>query len=231
MSVGCIQPVPHDLPGAVELWRVDLDRYPCDPEVSMFSAEERGRAGRFQFEEDRRRFLAAHHALRHVLGLALDREPGALVFETAAHGKPRLRDARGLEFNLSHSEHECLIGISGGRPIGVDVEVVQPVLDADALAKRHFTPSEIEHWDRVPAAGRARVFLQGWTRKEACLKALGVGLLVQPIRIEAGFDDGARTVVAVSESSRVDIELISVNLAGAVVGAVALAAPTAQQGL
>ena len=231
MSVGCIEPVPHDLPGAVELWRVDLDQYPYDPEASMFSAEERGRAGRFQFGDDRRRFLAAHHALRHLLGLALDREPGTLVFETAAHGKPHLRDARGLEFNLSHSGHECLIGISDGRPIGVDVEVVQPVLDADALAKRHFTSSEFEQWGRVPAAGRARVFLRGWTRKEACLKALGVGLLVQPIRMETGFDDGVRTVVAVSGSSGVDIALVSVDLLGAVVGAVALAAAAAQEGL
>ena len=231
MSVGCIEPVPHDLPGAVELWRVDLDQYPYDPEALVFSAEEHRRASRFQFGDDRRRFLAAHHALRHVLGLALDREPGTLVFETAAHGKPRLRDARGLEFNLSHSLNECLIGISDGRPIGVDVEVVQPVLDAGALAKRHFTPSEFEHWDRVPAADRVRVFLQGWTRKEASLKALGVGLLVQPIGIETGFDDGVRTVVAVSGSSRVDIELVSIDLAGVAVGAVALATPATQRGL
>ena len=223
MAVGCLEPVPHDLPGAVELWRVDLDLYRYDPDAAIFSADERGRAGRFLFDDDRRRFLAAHHALRQVLARTLGREPGTLAFETDARGKPRLLQARGLEFNLSHSAHECLIGISGSRPIGVDVEVLQPVVDAEALARRHFTPSELEQWEREPAAGRERVFLQGWTRKEACLKALGVGLSAQPRRIQVGCDSGARNVVAESGPSRVDIELVSISFADAAVGAVALA--------
>ncbi|MBK6350392.1 MAG: 4'-phosphopantetheinyl transferase superfamily protein [Proteobacteria bacterium] len=45
-------------------------------------------------------------------------------------------------------------------------------------------------------ADRERVFLQGWTRKEACLKALGSGLSVPPGRLEAGCDESARRVVA-----------------------------------
>lgn len=223
MAVGCIEPVPHDLPDDVELWRVDLDQYRYDPDVAFFSADERGRAERFLFGDDRTRFLAAHHALRRMLGLALCREPGALAFTSDEHGKPRLLEARGLEFNLSHSAHECLIGISGRRPIGVDVEIVQPVVDAYALAKRHFTPGEFEQWEQVSVAGRARVFLQGWTRKEACLKALGVGLSAQPRRLQAGCDSGARTVVAELGSSRVEIQLVSLRLADSAVGAVALA--------
>jgi 4'-phosphopantetheinyl transferase len=223
MAVGCIEPVPHHLPGDVELWRVDLDQYRCDLEAAVFSADERKRADRFRFGDDRRRFLAAHHALRHVLGLALKREPGALAFETDVQGKPRLLNAGGLEFNLSHSVHQCLIGISTQRPIGVDVEVVQPVTDAEALARRQFTPSEFEQWQRNPAGDRDRVFLQGWTRKEACLKALGVGLLVQPRGIEVGCDGGARQVVAELGPSRVGIELVSICCGDTAVGAVALA--------
>jgi 4'-phosphopantetheinyl transferase len=223
MAVGCIEPVLHDLPGGIELWRVDLDRYRYDPDAAIFSADERSRAERFLFGEDRRRFLAAHHALRHVLGRALGREPGALAFEADAQGKPRLLAAPGLEFNLSHSVHECLIGTSTRRPIGVDVEVMQPVVDADALARRHFTPSELEQWERAPAASRERVFLQGWTRKEACLKAVGVGLSAQPRRIEVGCDSGARTVFAELGPCRVAIELVSVSLEGAAIGAVAFA--------
>ena len=227
MAVGCIEPVPHDMPGDVELWRVDLDQYRYDSEVAFFSADELSRAERFRYDDDRRRFLAAHHALRQVLGRARGREPSALVLEADARGKPRLLEARGLEFNLSHSAHECLIGISGGRPIGVDVEVVQAVVDADALARRHFTPSEFEQWERAPAVSRERAFLQGWTRKEACLKALGLGLSVRPKTIEVGCDGGMRTVVAELGPRRVGIELASLALAHAAVGAVALAEASA----
>ena len=87
MAVGCIEPVPHELPDHVKLWHVDLDHYRYDPEAAIFSADERSRAERFLFDDDRRRFLAAHHALRHVLGLALDRLPGALAFQTGELGK------------------------------------------------------------------------------------------------------------------------------------------------
>jgi 4'-phosphopantetheinyl transferase len=222
MAGGRIEPVPHDLPGKVEIWRVDLDQHRFDAAAAILSADERRRAARFLFEDDRRRYLAAHHALRHVLGLALGRESRALAFAADAHGKPHLLQAHGLEFSLSHSAHECLIGISDGRPIGVDVEVLQPVVEADALARRHFTPGELEQWERAPAAGRERVFLQAWTRKEACLKALGSGLSVPPSGIEAGCDSGARTVVVESESRRVEIELVSISLADAAIGAVAL---------
>jgi 4'-phosphopantetheinyl transferase len=227
MAVGGIEPVSHELPGNIELWRVDLDQYRYGPEAAIFSADERKRAERLRFADDRRRFLAAHHALRHVLGRALKREPGALAFESGAHGKPRLLDAGGLEFNLSHSVHQCLIGTSTQQPIGVDVEVLHPVVDAEALARRHFTQDEFEQWEQAPAADRDRVFLQGWTRKEACLKALGVGLLSPPQSIELGCDGGVRQVVVESGSSRAVVELASIDLGDAAIGAVARAVAAA----
>lgn len=223
MAVGCIEPVPHDLPDDVKLWHVDLDRYRYDPEAAIFSAHERSRAERFLFDDDRRRYLAAHHALRHVLGLALDRLPGALAFQTGDLGKPRLLDGRGLEFNLSHSLQQCLIGISADRPIGVDVEVAQRVVDTDALARRHFTRSEIAQWEQTSGPDRARAFLRGWTRKEACLKALGSGLSLPPGRLEVGCDESARIVIAELGSHSVRIELVSIRLANGAIGAAALA--------
>lgn len=222
MTVGDIESVPHALPVGVAVWRVNLDQYPCAAEATVLSADERRRAARLLLDDDRRRFVAAHLALRHVLGHALDREPAALSFAAGAHGKPRLLEARGLEFNLSHSAHECLIGISDGRPIGVDVEIDQPVLDAAALARRHFTPGEYEQWERAAAGRRSGVFLQGWTRKEACLKALGVGLSAPPRSLEVGCDSDPRSVVAGSGPDRVEIRLISIGPAGTAYGAVAL---------
>ena len=222
MAPGRIEPVPHALHGAIEIWRTDLDQYQFDPEAAILSANERSRAERFVFDDDRRRFLAAHHVLRHLLGRALDQQPGALAFEIGAHGKPYLPAVHGLEFSLSHSLHQCVIGISADRPIGVDVEVMQPVVDADALARRHFTQGEFEQWQRAPVTDRDRVFLQCWTRKEACLKSLGSGLSVPPVRIEAGCDSGACRVVGEFRSSRAEIELVSIHLGETAVGAAAV---------
>lgn len=222
MPVLGLEPVSHDLPGNVRLWRVDLDR---DRQASAHlscNVTERERASRFFFEDDRRRYLAARHALRCVLGLALDRGPDELVFDTSSEGKPQLVNARGLEFNLSHSGHECLIGVSEGRPIGVDVELVRPVVDGAALARRHLTPHEFGQWESAAETRRNRVFLQAWTRKEACLKALGAGLLTSPGSLDVGCSEDTRTVVARMQPRAVVLRLTSLGWAGEVVAAAAL---------
>ena len=59
---------------------------------------------------------------------------------------------------------------------GVDVEKVRPIPDADGVARSFFSPRETAELESVPEAARHRAFFDGWTRKEAFLKALGDGL-------------------------------------------------------
>lgn len=223
MVPGGIDLVPHNLPAGVEVWRVDLDRYRYDAIADVLSADEQARAGRFRFAEHRRRFVAAHHALRHVLGITVSCDPASLVFAQGDHGKPLLALAPSLHFNLSHSGRECLIGTSARQPIGVDVEIVRPVADADALSRRHFTAGERAQWQEAPAARRDEVFLRGWTRKEACLKATGLGLSVAPGSIDAGCEPGNRAAVLHGASGQTSIEVVSFDLGGTAIAAVALA--------
>ena len=103
-----------------------------------------------------------------------------LSLKPICFGKPRLVNVDWLQFNLSHSGHRCLIGIATAFAIGVDIEVVRGVPDADALARLHFTPQEQADWAQVAKPGRDRAFLTCWTRKEACVKALGIAFLGPP---------------------------------------------------
>ena len=222
---GCyIERVPHELPADAQLWRVDLDAYPDVGALDGLTADELARAARMAFGRDGRRFLASRHALRRVLANTVNCAADTLVIDADAFGKPRLLNGGALEFNLSHSAHECLIGISAGRPIGVDIEVIQTVIDADALARAHFTAAEHAEWWQAPVPSRDRAFLACWTRKEACLKALGVGLSAQPAIIEAGCTSDARVAVIPLGSRRCEVALCSLRLPGSAVAAVALAA-------
>ena len=63
-----------------------------------------------------------------------------------------------------------------GREIGVDVEYLQPVPDAEQLARRFFSSSEYASLRRLPGSQQLEAFFNCWTRKEAYLKALGDGL-------------------------------------------------------
>ncbi len=164
------------LPAAVagvDLWRIDLDR-PIPGALALLTAEERARASRFVFDRDRTRFVAGRAAKRVILAGYTGGAPEALLFELGPHGKPHL--SAGPAFSYSSSGACGLLAAGGDRPLGVDVERIREVLDAAALARGVFTPEELAAWRTTGGDGCAS-FLRVWTRKEAILKALGLGLV------------------------------------------------------
>ncbi|WP_374567987.1 4'-phosphopantetheinyl transferase superfamily protein [Ideonella sp.] len=175
-----------DAPAPFEVWCAELDRWPTPTELGWLSADEHRRARAFAFERDRRRFLTAHVALRAVLAGHLGVAASALEFERGEFGKPRLRSS-GLQFNLSHGEDLALIALTGADTgVGVDVEQPRPVNDLRALAQALFTENEQRQVFAETGAGVTRAFFTCWTRKEACLKAVGWGLSVEPASIDVG---------------------------------------------
>ena len=177
-----------------QLWCADLDSAPMQEAVACLSDDEWARARRFVFARDRHRFVAAHAALRSTLSQQTG-IPGALLeFTLGAFGKPALTEPANVHFNLSHSQSVALIATSEGAEIGVDVELLRPMPDADALAATYFTAAEQRALAAVPPQRRERAFLVCWTRKEACLKATGMGLGVDTRSFEAGLDEDAREV-------------------------------------
>jgi 4'-phosphopantetheinyl transferase len=180
--------------GPARIWQIHLDGRDAAADRQLLSKEELASADRLAFDLDRGRYLAAHAQLRHVLARQLGCEPGALRFASGSHGKPMLDPPSEFRFNLSHSQGRALIGLSSGPEIGIDLEQLREIPHAADLAARVFTLRECDDWSRVPAGRQMHSFLSGWTRKEACLKAIGSGLSVDPQVFDAGLDATARTV-------------------------------------
>lgn len=166
-------------PGEVQVWLADLDRPPIPRQLldASLAQDERERAARFRFDVHRNRYVAGRGLLRRILAPLLAVEPGEIVFRYGAKGKPSLdRPAADLAFNLSHSANGALFALSRGRELGVDLEALRPLHDADALVERFFHHREREVYARVPGEERLSCFYCGWTRKEAYVKARGDGL-------------------------------------------------------
>ncbi|HEX7239289.1 MAG TPA: 4'-phosphopantetheinyl transferase superfamily protein [Longimicrobiaceae bacterium] len=164
----------------VHVWNTPLD--PPDETVrrarALLSEDERARADRFRFDRDRRRFTVARGVLRTLLGRYLGVDPRRVAFGYGSHGKPALADdvGSGLRFNVSHSGELALHSFTRGRELGVDVELVHAIKDADAVAERFFSAAENEVFRSLPADARTDAFFNCWTRKEAYIKAVGEGL-------------------------------------------------------
>lgn len=192
------------------LWRVDLDAAPAADAVFCLSGDERERARRFVFSRDRDRYVAAHVALRQILAGPASQPAAQLHFAAGRFGKPALANAAGLRFNLSHSQGVGLIALSEQAELGVDVELVRPMRDAIALAADHFDAAEREALAAL-AAGPARdlAFFRCWTRKEACLKAAGVGLGLDTRRFHVGIAPDACEVAMPLDDGTLQLALAS----------------------
>jgi 4'-phosphopantetheinyl transferase len=161
----------------VHVWRLDLDDAVETAVRAVLSPDELARAARFHFERDRRRFVSARAALRHILGGYLGLPPARLAFVYSHHGKPSLPAPWSeLRFNLSHSHRIGLCAVTAGHEVGVDVERLRPLEDVEGLAERVFSPRERAALRSLEGGEKLRGFFTGWARKEAFIKALGEGL-------------------------------------------------------
>ena len=176
-----LNPMPPPSPRELQVWRVKLDQLPAalNDLAACLSAEERRRAERFVRQADRQRFTASHAALRMILGRYFDVPPEAVEIAIRAGGKPELASQRHsltLRFNLSHSKDMALVALMQDGEVGVDVEYMRPMHDAEGIIMRYFSPGEQSTWHAQPEQERMAAFFRCWTRKEAYLKARGVGL-------------------------------------------------------
>jgi 4'-phosphopantetheinyl transferase len=152
---------------AVEIWTISLV---IETPVCL-SSDESARAARFKFEADRVRWTRARSALRSVLAEITGAPASELLFDFGEHGKPSLRGAAGIEFNLSHAGDWAMIAVSRGVPVGIDIERLRSRVDIAALLRR------LGEAD-IPEGAEAQ--LQAWTRREARSKARGGALFDPP---------------------------------------------------
>ena len=166
-------------PIEVVMTRLDVAPEAVRAAAALLSDEERHRASRFAFDCDRRRFTVARSRLRRMLGARLNVRPEAVELVYGHRGKPALsrRFAElNLQFNVAHCDDLAVFAFSSGAPVGVDLETVRPMRDADDLAAHFFSRGEYASYQSLARCDKPLAFFSCWTRKEALVKALGDGL-------------------------------------------------------
>ncbi|MFF2024237.1 4'-phosphopantetheinyl transferase family protein [Streptomyces sp. NPDC058171] len=144
----------------------------------VLSDPERRRAARFRRQADRDEYVLAHWLLRLALSTGTSVPPQSWDFTQEQHGRPRIArrfgDAR--QFSLSHAAGTCLVAVSTGRRVGVDIERRRTADGPRALLRNSLSPDELTRLAALPAEQRESEFIQLWTLKEALAKAVGAGL-------------------------------------------------------
>ncbi|MCU0858794.1 MAG: 4'-phosphopantetheinyl transferase superfamily protein [Pontiellaceae bacterium] len=165
-----------NLKNAIEVWNIRLPdhRTETDRLRTLLSNDELERAGKFIRPSDAQNFILCRGLLRRILADCLGADPSIpLRFTRNEQGKPFLENG-GLEFNVSHSRDRLLIAVTSGRAVGVDIEFRRGKVNMQAIAERWFSPDEQMFFQGLknPEDG----FFEIWSKKEACVKALGIGI-------------------------------------------------------
>jgi 4'-phosphopantetheinyl transferase len=156
----------------------------ADAAEHVLDTGERLRATRFRFERDRVRYVLAHALWRTVLGACLGVDPAHVPLASTPSGQPRL-PGTDLATSLSHSGSWVAVAVCAAATVGVDIECSPSRIILDDLIATICTTTEAADIRLLPVSERECALLTLWTRKEALLKAFGVGLAEAPASLLA----------------------------------------------
>ena len=172
-----------------------------DAPEGLLDDAERARADAFSDAGARARFVTAHALLRTVVGARIGVPAQHVrVRQTCAdcggpHGCPQVD---GVHVSQSSSGDLVVVAVCLDVPVGVDIETVSatgfPGFDDVAL-----TGDERAALAATSAVDRSRLRALWWTRKEAVLKARGVGLRTDPRSVSVHPPSPAMAEVRVPE--------------------------------
>lgn len=165
----------------VHVWRASLDQPPWLVQQlwPTLHPNEQNRAQRFVFPKDRNHYIVARGTLRAILGRYLSIAPQRLYFRYNAYGKPILDEQHlqhTIAFNVSHSHGLALLAFARCEDLGVDIEYMNPAIEGPQIAEHYFSPAEVQKLLSAPPSLQTHAFFNCWTRKEAYIKARGMGI-------------------------------------------------------
>ena len=126
-----------------------------------------------------------------------------MIIKQEKNGKPYLfgqNENTAVHFNLSNSNNIAAYAFSKMKDIGIDIEKIRPIPDMMDIAANNFTEKENVLIAQCDTDSRSDMFYRIWTRKEAVLKAQGVGLLVplDSVDVSMSIDQKGPTQVNIS---------------------------------
>jgi phosphopantetheinyl transferase len=176
-----------------------------------------------------RQRMEANAALALLWALAAGVRPDPAGWRRGAGGWPLAPD--GSAPGLSHTAGLAAVAIgSGPSALGIDVERRPRERDLSSLAAAAMSGDELATWHRLPPSARPRDLLARWTRKEAVLKALRVGLRTPPSAVAIDADGLIRALPSCAgDRSEWTLRDVDVPAATTTVsaGAIAIRAPNA----
>lgn len=165
----------------LKLYFGDQKKFPNELKCfyQYLSNKEIHRSKRFIKKADERTYVISHALLNRKISELLEIDFNKLKINYFDNKKPFVEGST-IDFNLSHSSDyfAFTISIYENLYVGVDIEVVRMNLEIEQIVHHYFHKNEISYILNSGSNNLTpnRRFYEVWTRKEAFLKMLGIGL-------------------------------------------------------
>ncbi|MFF4570649.1 4'-phosphopantetheinyl transferase family protein [Streptomyces sp. NPDC001410] len=211
--------------GAAHVWWWPLGEATDPADFVLLDEQERARMRRFHAPRDAAAFTTTRAGARRAVAGLLGVPAHTVRFGRricpgcgdADHGPPAVvRPPVPLAISLSRTDGCGVLAVRAGDWVGVDVEAYRP-MESEALAQLVLTPDETDRILSLPEGpGRTSLFHRAWTRKEAVVKAVGLGLLGMPLNTldVAPGQEGPLTVTHIHEGRTTTWHVEDLNLNG-----------------
>lgn len=191
-------------PNTVDVWLIEMDR--LTSKISRFfntmNTPEKIRNAKLIYNVDKQRNIISCGLTRELLGQYINIEPSEVTIEIGAHGKPLIpakNNSKMPGFNISHSENMMLFVTSlHDKNIGIDIEAHRNIEDLSEIADSLLNAEDKKHFLSFPEDLRKYIFFDCWTKKEAIVKAAGIGLSASITDIRIPLNSGKPINVALS---------------------------------
>jgi 4'-phosphopantetheinyl transferase len=152
---------------------------------NILSKSEKARANRFKHASDYNCYVLVHGLLRIELSKIIGTKANSLLINETKTGKPFI-PGMDLPFSISRTKNSFVFVIGRiGQFLGIDIEQIEPEIDLSDICRNYLSIKEqqfVFSFDRI--VDQSHNFFEIWTRKEALLKAIGVGINTELSKVQ-----------------------------------------------
>ncbi len=168
------------LDGNVVVWMTEVstsrDALPfLEP---CLDAQDRERAARFHFAEDRARYVLGRGLARNILGRYLSQKPETIEPAFTERGQPYFPGDETMRFSITHARDLVAVALTARARVGIDIECMERKLNLEGVAERILSAEDFREFEALPEQEKVVAFFRIWTRKEAYLKGTGDGITI-----------------------------------------------------
>ncbi|HEU4990512.1 MAG: 4'-phosphopantetheinyl transferase superfamily protein [Gemmatimonadota bacterium] len=218
MALSASGPAPVLSKHDIHVWHATLAATPENlaGAAQMLPEAEREKTALVASEAQRARLTLSRAWVRGILARYLSQPAPEIAIRRTPKGKPQVatesdKDAP-LQFSVSHAGDHMLVAVTRSDDVGVDLERMTRLADAERIAARFFARPEHDALLALPADQRADAFFRAWVRKEAVVKALGTGIATAFDAFTVSLGKGGQQEVDVTGITGADRQRLWVQL-------------------